>query len=103
MHFNSILMLFSYVRARLGSNVGIDIDTTPKEVKMSFGKLKKVDNPENKPLPAMSPVSVTEVDGLEIRVERVPMRYERMEDIFDELPEFAQQVIANHYLSDSKL
>lgn len=101
MNLVSILIVFSYLRARLGSNVDMDIDSTPKEVKMSFGKLKKVDNLENKPLPAKSPVSITEVDGLEIRVERTPMRYERMEDIFDQLPEFAQEVIANHYLTES--
>jgi hypothetical protein len=103
MNFVSIINVFSQARPRLGSEVEIEVDLTPKEVKMSFGKLKKADSLENKPLPAKSPVSITQVDGIEIRVERTPLRYERMEDIFDELPEFAQEVIANHYLADSKI
>ena len=52
-----------------------------------------------KPLPSASPVSVTEVDGIEIKVERIPIRYERVEDIFDELPEFAQEIIAMQTLN----
>lgn len=90
----------------MGSGVNIDIDTTPKEVKMSFGKLKQNDPAfknddllQNKPLPEASPTSITEVDGVEIKVERIPMRYEKLEDIFDDLPDFAQEVVASHYLN----
>jgi hypothetical protein len=73
---------------------------------MSFGKLR-LNQPEfqneefiqNKLLPKANPVTITEVDGVEIRVERVPLRYEKVEDIFDDLPDFAQEVVANQYLN----
>lgn len=83
----------------MGSGVEIDIDSTVKEARMSFGRLKHNDLLQNKPLPAGSPISVVEIDGMEIKVERVPMRYEKIEDIFDELPDFAQEVVAKQYLN----
>lgn len=60
--------------------------------------------PSNSPhkVPAASPKSVVEVDGFESTVERTPMYYEKMEDIFDELPEFAQDIIAAQLLNASK-
>jgi hypothetical protein len=48
------------------------------------------------------PNSVTQVDGFECRVERCPIRIEKVEDIFDELPDFAQEIIANRYLNNSR-
>lgn len=42
-----------------------------------------------------SPVSVTEVDGVEIKVERLPMRYEALSDVMDELPEGLRETISN--------
>lgn len=39
-----------------------------------------------------------QVDGHEAKVERTPLRYEKVEDIFDELPDFAQEIIAKRYL-----
>lgn len=40
-----------------------------------------------------SPVSVTEVDGIEYKVEREVIRYERLEEVMDELPEFVQELL----------
>jgi hypothetical protein len=42
---------------------------------------------------APSPRSVTEVDGVEIVVTRVPMQYEPIEALLDELPEFIRETI----------
>jgi len=53
-------------------------------------------------VPAASPKSVVEVDGFEATVERTPLYYEKIEDIFDELPEFAQEIIASRYLLQSQ-
>jgi len=36
--------------------------------------------------------SVT-VDGVEFKVERTVLRYEKLEEVFDELPEFAQEIL----------
>ena len=42
---------------------------------------------------APSPRSVTEVDGVEIVVTRVPMQYEPLEGLLDELPDFIRETI----------
>jgi hypothetical protein len=62
------------------------------------GKNDRKNYPEAPP-----PVTITEVDGVEIKVERLPLRYEKLDDIFDELPEFAQSLLADRLTeSDSK-
>ncbi len=65
-------------------------------------KLERVSSNAQPKVPKSSPKSVVEVDGFEATVERTPMFYEKIEDIFDELPEFAQEIVASHYLRDSK-
>jgi hypothetical protein len=50
--------------------------------------------PKGKNYPdAPEPVTITEVDGVEIKVERLPMRYEKLDDIFEELPDFVQELL----------
>lgn len=87
----------------LGSGVHIDVPLHTHKAKLA-GKganpFQKNPHINDQRLPAASPVSVTEVDGVEIRVERIPIRYERIEDIFDELPEFAQEIIAKQTLGE---
>lgn len=90
-----------YSSVDLGSGVKLDIPLHTERVKMSSkGANPFQKNPHiyDQRVPDASPVSVTEVDGIEIRVERIPIRYERVEDIFDELPEFAQEIIARQTL-----
>lgn len=87
----------------LGSGVRLDIPLHTHTAKLS-GKspnpFQKNPHINNNRVPDASPVSITQVDGVEIRVERIPIRYERIEDIFDELPEFAQEIIAKQTLGD---
>lgn len=57
-------------------------------------KEKNAAGQENKRVPKKPPaLVVTEVDGLEIKVERNVIRYERLEDVFDELPDFVQDIL----------
>lgn len=52
--------------------------------------------PKGKNYPkAPEPVTITEVDGVEIKVERLPIRYEKLEDVIDELPDFVQELLAD--------
>jgi hypothetical protein len=53
-------------------------------------KNKKKNYPEAPPA-----LTITQVDGVEIKVERLPIRYESLEEIFDELPEFVQTLLAD--------
>ena len=39
-------------------------------------------------------VTITEVDGVEIKVERTPIAYIPLESVMDELPDFARETIA---------
>lgn len=41
------------------------------------------------------PVSVVTIDGVEYKTERAVLRYESLEEVFDELPEFAQEILGN--------
>lgn len=73
----------------LGSGVTLEVPlrTVPAAL---FSKKK----PKGKNYPEAPPaVTITEVDGVEIKVERLPIRYEKLDDIFDELPEFAQALL----------
>lgn len=56
--------------------------------------MKPVNKPDKSQMPSTpSPVSVTQIDGVEIRVERTVLRYERLEEVFDDLPEFVQELL----------
>lgn len=80
-----------------GTYLNIPLHTVPVAL---YGKKK----PKGKNYPeAPPPVTISEVDGVEIKVERLPIRYEKLEDIFDELPEFAQALLVDRLTeSDSK-
>ena len=41
------------------------------------------------------PLTILTVDGEEFKVERTVLRYEKLEEVFDELPEFAQEILGN--------
>lgn len=41
------------------------------------------------------PVVSSTVDGLDVKVERLPMRYEALEDILDELPDGLRETISD--------
>lgn len=44
---------------------------------------------------APSPTSVVEIDGVESIAKRTPLRYEMLEDVLDELPDFARETICS--------
>lgn len=44
---------------------------------------------------APSPRSVVQVGELETVAQRTPLRYEMLEDVLDELPDFARETISN--------
>ena len=85
----------------------LDAKTHGDDEKVAFDSIPpskpKLETPlSSKKVPAASPKSVVEVDGFEGTVERTPLYYEKIEDIFDELPEFAQEIIASQYLLSSR-
>ena len=99
--YSFVFLIFSS-SVDLGSGVHLDIPLHTKQVRMSTQpphRLNNLSELHTRSLPPASPVSVTEVDGIEIKVERIPIRYERVEDIFDELPDFAQEIIAMQTLN----
>jgi hypothetical protein len=100
--FKFFQTLFYFISSvDLGSGVRLDVPLHTHSAKLSGkqpNRMQKNPHINSDRLPAASPVSVTEIDGVEIRVERIPIRYERVEDIFDELPEFAQEIIAQQTL-----
>lgn len=74
---------------RLGSETYLNIPlNTARAAVYSSKKPKGKNYPE-----APEPVTITQVDGVEIKVERLPIRYEKLEDVFDELPEFVQELL----------
>ncbi len=80
----------------LGSGVHLDVPLETKRVILGTGnqKCKPSNRPDKSQMPSNpSPVSVTQVDGIEIRVERTVLRYERLEEVFDDLPEFVQELL----------
>jgi hypothetical protein len=42
-----------------------------------------------------APITVSEVEGVEVKVERLPMRYEALEDILEELPDGLRETISH--------
>lgn len=82
------------IKARLGSGVSIGIDMEPKPVKMTTGRGRSQSVIADKPLPKGDPISIVEVDGVEVKVERTPLRYEKIDHIFDDLPDFAQDILS---------
>lgn len=73
----------------LGSGVKISIAPPFNNVRLfNLKNSKKKNYPEAPP-----PVTINEVDGVEIKVERLPIRYEKLEDIMDELPDFVQTLL----------
>lgn len=90
------LYLFYFSIVDLGSGVNIEIESSTKRVILMNRnpKEKDKDGKECNRYPKKpSPVSVTEVDGIEYKVEREVIRYERLEDVMDELPEFVQELL----------
>ena len=55
---------------------------------------KQVEEKPNYPK-TPSPRSVTMVDGMEIKVERLPIRYETLDSVMDDLPEFCVEILEN--------
>ena len=44
---------------------------------------------------APSPTSVVQIEGIETIAKRTPLRYEMLEDVLDELPDFARETISS--------
>lgn len=81
----------------LGSGVKIDIPIDGKKVKiLRKPKKEKEEVKQNYPK-TPSPTSVTMVDGIEIKVERLPIRYETLESVMDDLPDFCVEILDSLY------
>jgi hypothetical protein len=94
--FFVFLLTFYFSSVNLGSGVTIEVETAPKRVILMNRnpKEKDKDGKECNRYPKKpSPVSVTEVDGIEYKVEREVIRYERLEEVMDDLPEFVQEIL----------
>ncbi len=39
------------------------------------------------------PLTIVTVDGADFKVERTVLRYEKLDEVFDELPEFVQEIL----------
>jgi hypothetical protein len=80
----------------LGSGVTIDVPAATKRVILTHRnpKEKNAMGEENKRIPKKpAALTITKVDGVEIKVERNVIRYEKLEDVFDELPDFVQEIL----------
>ena len=89
----------SFASVRLGSDTTLNIPLNTVPAALFSKKKPKGKNYHEAP----PPVTITEVDGVEIKVERLPIRYEKLDDIYDELPDFAQELLADRVgISDSK-
>lgn len=90
------LLTFCFSVVDLGSGVNIEIESGTKRVILMNRNPKEKDKDGkdcNRYPKKPSPVSVTEVDGIEYKVEREVIRYERLEEVMDELPEFVQELL----------
>ena len=80
----------------MGSGVEIPIVLETKRVILGTGdqKAKPRQGINLSRVPkAPEPVTMVTVDGTEFRVERTVLRYEKLEEVFEELPEFAQEIL----------
>lgn len=81
---------------RLGSGVEIPIVAESKRVILGTGsqKAKPRQGINLSKIPkAPEATSTVVVDGIEFKVERTVLRYEKLEEVFDELPEFVQEIL----------
>ena len=81
---------------RLGSGIEIPIALETKRVILGTGnqKGKQRDGINLSRVPkAPEPVTLITVDGAEFKVERTVLRYEKLEEVFEELPDFAQEIL----------
>lgn len=89
-------MFFKNSSVRLGSGVEIPIALETKRVILGTGtqKAKGRDGINLSRIPKTpEPVTLVTVDGTEFKVERTVLRYEKLEEVFDELPDFAQEIL----------
>ena len=90
------LFLFIFSSVRLGSGIEIPIVLETKRVILGTGnqkgKQKEGINLSRVPK-APEEVTIVTVDGTEFKVERTVLRYEKLEEVFEELPEFAQEIL----------
>lgn len=101
--------LFRSRSVHVGSGVYVDIPQEKKTVhlfeKSSDAKTKVESNADANPLRRLqkegyvygqvpSPRTVTQVGDLEVTAERLPIRYEPLSNIMDELPEEFRETIA---------
>jgi hypothetical protein len=89
------------VYARLGSGVTLSVSSERKPALLGPKKSVReaVLQKQYGLFQDVSSNSVVNVDGFEAKVERTPLRYEKVEEIFDELPDFAQEIVAKQYLN----
>lgn len=96
MQNNEVLVVFffnTYLSANVDLGSGTYLNIPLNTARAAIYSNKK---PKGKNFPsAPEPVTITEVDGVEIKVERLPIRYEKLEDVFEELPEFVQEILAD--------
>lgn len=88
--------MYEYSSVRMGSGVEIPIALETKRVILGTGdqKAKSRQGINLSRIPKTpEPVTVVTVDGTEFRVERTVLRYEKLEEVFDDLPEFAQEIL----------
>lgn len=93
---NNEILVFLFLKyghsakVNLGSGTYLNIPLNTGQAAIYSNK-----KPKGKNFPAApEPVTITQVDGVEIKVERLPIRYEKLEDVLDELPEFVQDLLA---------
>ena len=93
---NMAIILYFSSSVRLGSGIEIPIALETKRVILGTGnqKGKQRDRIDLSRVPkAPEPVTLITVDGTEFKVERTVLRYEKLEEVFEELPDFAQEIL----------
>ena len=77
-------------------HVDISIPLETKRVILGTGnqKAKQKQGIDLSKVPkAPEAVTMLMLDGVEFKVERTVIRYEKIEEVFDELPDFAQEIL----------
>ena len=79
--------------------MNIDVPLGTKKTILQRKKKQETKNREFKIPESPPPLSITEVDGVEIKVERLPIRYENIQDVMEDLPDFCVDILSKIHKS----
>ena len=97
-----VIFVFRTRSVDVGSGVKVEFPAQDKTVHVLHGKDAKHPNPLERKTgytyaTTPSPRTVMQVDDIESVAERLPIRYEALESVLDELPEEFRETITQHW------